>query len=142
MPDHVQLTGKAGDAILWNGRIWHRAMDNTGTKVRRMLLYNYRHFGMERTAVYDPDDTFKEQLHRWVRSLRGDGGQPGNGGDRVGLRARPRGSGRGSVRRPGTAPAHEPDRCGVPRRKRDVDGVRLRHDGPVGWEAGSVCGLG
>ena len=62
MPNHVRLTGKAGDAILWNGRIWHTAMDNTGPNIRRMLLYNYRHFGMKRTDVYDPDEALKDQL--------------------------------------------------------------------------------
>ena len=51
MPDYVRLVGRAGDAILWNGAIWHTAMDNTGDKARRMLLYNYTHFGM---AQHEP----------------------------------------------------------------------------------------
>ena len=62
MPDHVKLIGKAGDALLWNGRIWHTAMDNTGTQARRMLLYNYRHFGTKRTPIYDPDEALRDQL--------------------------------------------------------------------------------
>jgi len=45
MPDHVRVTGPAGAAIIWNGCIWHTAMDNTDVRARRMLCYNYTHFG-------------------------------------------------------------------------------------------------
>ena len=62
MPNHVKLVGKAGDAILWSGSIWHTAMDNTDTKARRILLYNYTHFGMFRKPEHIPSDEFAEQI--------------------------------------------------------------------------------
>ena len=64
MPNHIKLVGKAGDAILWSGSIWHTAMDNTDTKARRMLLYNYTHFGMFRKPEFIPSGEFKEHIRR------------------------------------------------------------------------------
>jgi len=62
MPGHVKLTGKAGDALLWNGCILHATMDNTDTKARRMLFYNYIHFGQKRHEPCVPTGEFKESL--------------------------------------------------------------------------------
>jgi len=62
MPDNVRLVGKAGDAILWNGSIWHTAMDNTDTKGRRMLLYNYTHFGMSQHPPCIPSGEFVDYV--------------------------------------------------------------------------------
>ena len=62
MPGHVRLVGKAGDAILWNGCIWHTAMDNNDTKARRMLLYNYTHFGMKQHAPCIPRGNFADYV--------------------------------------------------------------------------------
>ncbi len=64
MPDNVRLVGKAGDAILWNGCIWHTAMDNTDTKARRMLLYNYTHFGMKQHPPCIPRGEFVDYVRR------------------------------------------------------------------------------
>ena len=62
MPDYVRLVGQAGDAILWNGCIWHTAMDNTDTKARRMLLYNYIHFGQAQHGPCVPTGEFAEYV--------------------------------------------------------------------------------
>ena len=62
MPNHVRLVGKAGDAILWNGCIWHTSMDNTDTKARRMLLYNYTHFGMKQHPPCIPRGKFVDYV--------------------------------------------------------------------------------
>ena len=62
MPDHVKLVGKAGDALLWNGCILHAAMHNTDTKARRMLFYNYIHFGMKQHDPCIPKGAFAESL--------------------------------------------------------------------------------
>ena len=65
MPNHVKLVGKAGSAILWNGNIWHTAMDSLSTKARRMLLFNYVHFGIKQHAPCVPTQEFAEQVkHR------------------------------------------------------------------------------
>jgi len=64
MPDHVRLTGSAGSAVLWNGSIWHTAMDNTDTKARCMLLYNYTHFGQKQYDNCIPTGAFRERLAR------------------------------------------------------------------------------
>ena len=53
MPGHVRITGPAGSAIIWNGCIWHTAMANTGTKARRLLLYNHAHFGTGPDAQHE-----------------------------------------------------------------------------------------
>ncbi len=62
MPHHLKLVGRAGDAILWNGAIWHTAMNNTGDKARRMLLYNYTHFGMPQHEPCVPKGEFADSL--------------------------------------------------------------------------------
>ncbi|HIB90549.1 TPA: hypothetical protein EYN09_15800 [Candidatus Poribacteria bacterium] len=62
MPNHLKLVGKAGTAILWNGRIWHTAMHNTDTKSRRMLLFNYTHFGMKQHAPCVPASGFAQHV--------------------------------------------------------------------------------
>lgn len=64
MPDHVRLVGNAGDAILWNGSIWHCAMDNTGAKARRMLLFNYTHFGLEQHQPCIPTGAFVDYVRQ------------------------------------------------------------------------------
>ncbi|MBT4139623.1 MAG: hypothetical protein HOE48_17000 [Candidatus Latescibacteria bacterium] len=64
MPNHVRITGPAGSAILWNGRIWHTAMDNTDDKARRLLLYNYTHFGQKQYDWCIPKGEFRERLVR------------------------------------------------------------------------------
>jgi ectoine hydroxylase-related dioxygenase (phytanoyl-CoA dioxygenase family) len=62
MPNHVKLVGKAGSAVLWNGYIWHTAMDNISTNARRMLLYNYVHFGMRQHPPCVPTEDFARHL--------------------------------------------------------------------------------
>ncbi|MBI4532002.1 MAG: phytanoyl-CoA dioxygenase family protein, partial [Candidatus Latescibacteria bacterium] len=58
MPNHVKLVGKAGTAVLWNGHIWHTAMDNVGHTARRVLIYNYTHFGMKQYSPCVPTEVF------------------------------------------------------------------------------------
>ena len=64
MPDQVKLTGPAGSAVIWNGRIWHTATHNTDTKARRMLLYNYTHFGEKQYDECIPRGDFRERMIR------------------------------------------------------------------------------
>ena len=40
-PGAVQLTGKAGDCILFPHSLWHGPSDNHSGKARKTLLYNY-----------------------------------------------------------------------------------------------------
>lgn len=63
MPNHVKLVGKAGTAILWNGAIWHTAMDNIGDNARRMLVFNYVHYGMMQYDVCKPSDELVEKTN-------------------------------------------------------------------------------
>lgn len=75
MPDHVKMVGPAGSAVIWNGRIWHTALDNTDTKARRMLLYNYTHFGMKQYDWCIPKGEFRNHIERsrspWCKQLMG-----------------------------------------------------------------------
>ena len=62
MPGHVNILGKAGDAVLWNGCILHAAMHNTGNQSRRMLFYNYVHFGQHQYELCTPRGEFREHI--------------------------------------------------------------------------------
>jgi ectoine hydroxylase-related dioxygenase (phytanoyl-CoA dioxygenase family) len=37
------MTGKAGIAYMFNGRIYHAAVNNESEHARRVLIYNYGH---------------------------------------------------------------------------------------------------
>jgi hypothetical protein len=50
----VTMTGKAGDAYLFNGRIYHRAANNASDRWRKVLIYNYGHFWMKVWQGYEP----------------------------------------------------------------------------------------
>ncbi len=54
MPGSVQMTGKAGDAYLFNGRVYHCAVNNDSDNARRVLIYNYGHFYMKIWKGYEP----------------------------------------------------------------------------------------
>jgi len=54
MPGAVQMTGKAGDAYLFNGRVYHCAVNNDSPNPRRVLIYNYGHFWMKMWPGYEP----------------------------------------------------------------------------------------
>jgi len=54
MPGAVQMTGKAGDAYLFNGRVYHCAVNNDSDRPRRVLIYNYGHFWMKIWPGYEP----------------------------------------------------------------------------------------
>jgi hypothetical protein len=54
MPGAVQMTGKAGDAYLFNGRVYHCAVNNESENPRRVLIYNYGHFYMKIWQGYEP----------------------------------------------------------------------------------------
>lgn len=54
MPGAVQMTGRAGDAYLFNGRVYHAATNNHSDRPRRVLIYNYGHFWMKVWQGYEP----------------------------------------------------------------------------------------
>lgn len=54
MPGAVQMTGKAGDAYLFNGRTYHCAVNNDSDRPRKVLIYNYGHFWMKVWQGYEP----------------------------------------------------------------------------------------
>lgn len=56
MPGAVQMTGKAGDAYLFNGRVYHAAVNNNSDHPRRVLIYNYGHFWMKVWQGYEPSE--------------------------------------------------------------------------------------
>jgi len=58
-PGAVQMTGKAGDAYLFNGRVYHAAVNNNSDRPRRVLIYNYGHFWMKQWSGYEPSDAVK-----------------------------------------------------------------------------------
>lgn len=58
-PGAVQMMGKAGDAYLFNGRVYHAAVNNDSDRPRRVLIYNYGHFWMKQWSGYEPSNTLK-----------------------------------------------------------------------------------
>lgn len=56
MPGAVQMQGKAGDAYLFNGRVYHCAVNNDADRPRKVLIYNYGHFWMKMWAGYEPSE--------------------------------------------------------------------------------------
>lgn len=54
MPGSVQMTGKAGTAYLFNGRVYHCAVNNDSDVARKVLIYNYGHFWMKMWSGYVP----------------------------------------------------------------------------------------
>lgn len=63
MPGAVQMTGPAGTAYIFNGRIYHCAVNNSSTRPRRVLIYNYGRLWMKMWAGYEPS----ESLLKWAR---------------------------------------------------------------------------
>lgn len=72
MPTHVRMTYPAGTAYLFNGRIYHAALDNVTDQTRRVLIYNYGHAWMKIWQGYEPSDTLKAQAKtRVMKQLLG-----------------------------------------------------------------------
>jgi len=64
MPGAVQMSGKAGTAYLFNGRVYHAAVNNTSDNPRKVLIYNYGHHWMKIWPGYDPSP----KLLEWAQS--------------------------------------------------------------------------
>ena len=56
MPGHVRMAVPAGTAYLFNGRIFHAALPNRGTRTRRVLIFNYGHVWMKPWQGYEPSE--------------------------------------------------------------------------------------
>jgi phytanoyl-CoA hydroxylase len=59
MPGHVRLAFPAGTAYLFNGRVYHAALNNRTDAARRVLIYNYGHFWMKIWQGYEPSEELK-----------------------------------------------------------------------------------
>jgi phytanoyl-CoA hydroxylase len=59
MPGHVKMAFPAGTAWLFNGRMFHAALNNDSDQPRRMLIYNYGHFWMKIWQGYEPSEALK-----------------------------------------------------------------------------------
>lgn len=74
MPGHVGLAYPAGTAYLFNGRIYHAALNNRTDTPRRALIYNYGHFWMKVWQGYAPSEqTLAQAKTRVMRQLLGIG---------------------------------------------------------------------
>jgi phytanoyl-CoA hydroxylase len=54
MPGAVQMIGAAGTAYLFNGRVYHCAVNNDSDSPRKVLIYNYGHHWMKIWPGYEP----------------------------------------------------------------------------------------
>lgn len=61
MPGMIQMTGKAGTAYLFNGRVYHCAVNNESDHPRRVLIYNYGHFWMKMWQGYEPSERLRRE---------------------------------------------------------------------------------
>jgi phytanoyl-CoA hydroxylase len=59
MPGHVKMAFPAGTAWMFNGRMFHAALNNDSDQPRRMLIYNYGHFWMKTWQGYEPSEALK-----------------------------------------------------------------------------------
>lgn len=59
MPGAVQMTGRAGTAYLFNGRVYHCAVNNDSDQARRVLIYNYGHNWMKVWPGYEPSQSLQ-----------------------------------------------------------------------------------
>lgn len=74
MPNHVRMAHPAGTAWLFNGRIYHAALDNDSDQPRRVLIYNYGHFWMKVWDGYAPSERLlREAKTPWRKQLLGIG---------------------------------------------------------------------
>ncbi len=74
MPGHVSLAYSAGTAYLFNGRIYHAALNNRTESPRRALIYNYGHFWMKVWTGYAPtEQTLAQAKTRVMQQLLGIG---------------------------------------------------------------------
>jgi ectoine hydroxylase-related dioxygenase (phytanoyl-CoA dioxygenase family) len=64
MPGSIQMTGKAGTAYLFNGRVYHCAVNNESDHPRKVLIYNYGHHWMKMWPGYEPSSALLE----WAES--------------------------------------------------------------------------
>lgn len=64
MPGAIQMTGKAGTAYLFNGRIYHCAVNNESDYARTVLIYNYGHNWMKMWPGYEPSPRLAEAARR------------------------------------------------------------------------------
>lgn len=56
MPGAIQMTGSAGTAYLFNGRIYHCAVNNDSDHPRKVLIFNYGHLWMKVWPQYEPSE--------------------------------------------------------------------------------------
>ena len=61
MPGSVQMAGKAGTAYLFNGRVYHCAVNNNSDFPRKVLIYNYGHFWMKMWSGYEPSQRLLDE---------------------------------------------------------------------------------
>ena len=62
MPGAVQMRGAAGTAYLFNGRVYHAAVNNDSDRPRKVLIYNYGHHWMKIWPGYEPS----QKLQDWA----------------------------------------------------------------------------
>lgn len=74
MPGHVRMAFPAGTAWLFNGRLYHAALNNDSDTARRVLIYNYGHFWMKMWQGYEPSEALKSRAKgRILQQLLGVG---------------------------------------------------------------------
>lgn len=62
MPGAVQMRGAAGTAYLFNGRVYHAAVNNDSDRPRKVLIYNYGHHWMKIWPGHEPS----QKLQDWA----------------------------------------------------------------------------
>ena len=76
-PGALEVTGRPGDAVLFDRRIWHAASTNTSTTTRKMLFYGYSHRWVRPKSAMDvpgllaASDPVRRQLLGWATSANG-----------------------------------------------------------------------
>jgi phytanoyl-CoA hydroxylase len=59
LPGMRLMTAAPGDVYLFHGRIYHAGIPNTGSRTRRVLIYNYGHVWMKPWSGYAPSERLR-----------------------------------------------------------------------------------
>jgi ectoine hydroxylase-related dioxygenase (phytanoyl-CoA dioxygenase family) len=63
MPGHVRMAFKAGTAYLFNGRVYHAALNNYSQLDRKAIIINYGHFWMKPWSGYEPGEELRKRAN-------------------------------------------------------------------------------
>ncbi|ANE47722.1 hypothetical protein SY83_17150 [Paenibacillus swuensis] len=69
MPGHVRMNVKKGTAVVFQGHLYHSALNNYTDHTRRSVIYNYAPSVVRTWPGYEPSETLKVKAHTNLRKM-------------------------------------------------------------------------